>query len=99
MPIELNGGAVADTTVAGECGELVFTMVVNREQVDVAHVIGDARVVIGAGGFVDEIGRAHVCTPVTNATLVCRILLEKKKYKKRKSKFIEQHKQTRNNKT
>src|SRR3546814_2196113 len=26
-----------------------------------------------------EIGRAHVCTPVTNAHLVCRLLLEKKK--------------------
>src|SRR3546814_6405177 len=25
-----------------------------------------------------EIGRAHVCTPVHNAQLVCRILLEKK---------------------
>src|SRR3546814_10782003 len=29
-------------------------------------------------GFV-EIGRAHVWTPVTNAHLVCRLLLEKKK--------------------
>src|SRR3546814_7163457 len=28
---------------------------------------------------IDEIGRAHVCTPVTNAHLVCRLLLEKKK--------------------
>src|SRR3546814_8272389 len=27
----------------------------------------------------DEIGRAHVRTPVTNAHLVCRLLLEKKK--------------------
>src|SRR3546814_8244506 len=27
----------------------------------------------------DEIGRAHVLTPVTNAHLVCRLLLEKKK--------------------
>src|SRR3546814_7816331 len=27
---------------------------------------------------VGEIGRAHVCTPVTNAHLVCRLLLEKK---------------------
>src|SRR3546814_8047130 len=27
----------------------------------------------------DKIGRAHVCTPVTNANLVCRLLLEKKK--------------------
>src|SRR3546814_8667973 len=27
----------------------------------------------------DEIGRAHVSTPVTNALLACRLLLEKKK--------------------
>src|SRR3546814_6256681 len=26
-----------------------------------------------------EIGRAHVCTPVTNAHLVCCLLIEKKK--------------------
>src|SRR3546814_5583531 len=26
-----------------------------------------------------QIGRAHVCTPVTHAHLVCRLLLEKKK--------------------
>src|SRR3546814_10357012 len=42
---------------------------------------------LGAGQrdeLVDEIGRAHVCTPVTNAHLVCRLLLEKKniRYKK-----------------
>src|SRR3546814_6683778 len=28
-----------------------------------------------------QIGRAHVCTPVTNAHIVCRLLLEKKKQK------------------
>src|SRR3546814_3898510 len=28
-----------------------------------------------------EIGRAHVCTPVTNAHLVCRLLLEQKQRK------------------
>src|SRR3546814_7964646 len=28
---------------------------------------------------ITKIGRAHVCTPVTNAHLVCRLLLEKKK--------------------
>src|SRR3546814_2290725 len=28
-------------------------------------------------GAAQEIGRAHVCTPVTNAHLVCRRLLEK----------------------
>src|SRR3546814_10147098 len=31
-----------------------------------------------AGGGLVQIGRAHVCTPVTNAHLVCRLLLEKK---------------------
>src|SRR3546814_5268251 len=31
-------------------------------------------------GAFDPIGRAHVCTPVTNAHLVCRLLLEKKKH-------------------
>src|SRR3546814_4492078 len=36
-----------------------------------------------------EIGRAHVWTPVTNAHLVCRLLLEKKKKKERvTSKYI-----------
>src|SRR3546814_8486540 len=32
-------------------------------------------------GAVGEIGRAHVCTPVTNAHLVCCLLLEKTKRK------------------
>src|SRR3546814_3507789 len=27
---------------------------------------------------IEQIGRAHVCTPVTNAHLVCRLPLEKK---------------------
>src|SRR3546814_10275113 len=31
------------------------------------------------GPYSPEIGRAHVCTPVTNAHLVCRLLLAKKK--------------------
>src|SRR3546814_4421036 len=30
-------------------------------------------------GYIEEIGRAHVCTPVTNAHIVCRLLLEKTK--------------------
>src|SRR3546814_10058734 len=33
------------------------------------------------GGYcvmTEQIGRAHVCTPVTNAHIVCRLLLEKK---------------------
>src|SRR3546814_8550380 len=30
------------------------------------------------GAWIVKIGRAHVCTPVTNAHPVCRLLLEKK---------------------
>src|SRR3546814_9144577 len=37
------------------------------------------RRILLTGGIGFEIGRAHVCTPVTNAHLVCRLLLEKKK--------------------
>src|SRR3546814_1613649 len=52
----------------------------------VAHRQGRYRIVAeksASDGVVEhafeEIGRAHVCTPVTNAQLVCRLLLEKKK--------------------
>src|SRR3546814_3297668 len=39
----------------------------------------DERRYRGAGRGSPQIGRAHVLTPVTNAHLVCRLLLEKKK--------------------
>src|SRR3546814_8022606 len=58
------GGAVGIAylnTVGGQDG-LVF---------DGASVLADAE------GHVHQIGRAHVCTPVTNAQHVCRLLLEK----------------------
>src|SRR3546814_9796888 len=29
--------------------------------------------------LIEQLGRAHVCTPVTNAHLVCRLLIEKTK--------------------
>src|SRR3546814_1002368 len=35
--------------------------------------------VVSEDGWTEEIGRAHVRTPVPNAHLVCRLLLEKKK--------------------
>src|SRR3546814_5021812 len=38
-----------------------------------------ADIAVGADADIEpEIGRAHVCTPVTNAHLVCRLLLETK---------------------
>src|SRR3546814_5501054 len=38
-----------------------------------------SRFITSPGKSVRQIGRAHVCTPVTNAHLVCRLLLEIKK--------------------
>src|SRR3546814_8183391 len=48
------------------------------------HVYFDAAAMLVtlrlAGHLIEtRIGRAHVCTPVTNAQLVCRLLLEQKK--------------------
>src|SRR3546814_2788836 len=45
----------------------------------VAEMIGRVREAVGSLPI--QIGRAHVCTPVTNAQLVCRLLLEKIKPK------------------
>src|SRR3546814_4072243 len=40
--------------------------------------LGGAQAFLKRITFLTQIGRAHVCTPVTNAHLVCRLLLEKK---------------------
>src|SRR3546814_4512585 len=40
---------------------------------------GDSLSYVSVASELDQIGRAHVLTPVTNAQLVCRLLLEKKK--------------------
>src|SRR3546814_11391309 len=47
---------------------------VDRIDVDRRGEAGPARSAV----IFFQIGRAHVCTPVTNAHLVCRLLLEKK---------------------
>src|SRR3546814_3076582 len=59
-----------------ECRE--FAQLHEREPLDEAmpHAGGG---LVAHARFGKEIGRAHVRTPVTNAQLVCRLLLEKKK--------------------
>src|SRR3546814_2613435 len=63
----------------------IDALVVGEEEFHLAHRIAAARQFAKAqhlfarGDRGPEIGRAHVCTPVTNAHLVCRLLLEKKK--------------------
>src|SRR3546814_5131993 len=51
-----------------------------RVALQFAHQACSPRVAAGnrAARGSRKIGRAHVCTPVTNAHIVCRLLLEKK---------------------
>src|SRR3546814_7189383 len=44
----------------------------------------DRAILVQTDDAVEQIGREHVCTPVTHAHLVCRLLLEKKKHHTRK---------------
>src|SRR3546814_8203320 len=46
-----------------------------RLQLDAETLEHHRQQVVAADGEYDEIGRAHVRTPVTNAHLVCRLLL------------------------
>src|SRR3546814_17282946 len=60
----------------------VILLLVHRA-VDIILAVADRTDLVPAARHpcdvhVDEIGRAHVCTPVTNAHIVCRLLLEKK---------------------
>src|SRR3546814_9360014 len=72
-------GEPAEAVAAGDLaqqGEVQRGLFVDRRD---AHEAGDLE--LQATALADEsiqIGRAHVCTPVTNAHLVCRLTLEKK---------------------
>src|SRR3546814_7567619 len=50
-------------------------------RIDSAVAAGRGAGVAMAGVMLMQIGRAHVCTPVTNAHLVCRLLLANKNKK------------------
>src|SRR3546814_10064866 len=75
--IEVAGGDIPGSDeVAGTFEFGVSSVLSPRVLIDLSAEIG---VTDDAPDFQIEIGRAHVCTPVTNAHLVCRLLLEKKK--------------------
>src|SRR3546814_10762339 len=50
-------------------------LIIGQPEVKFLGEIDVPSLTIGEGG---QIGRAQVCTPVTNAQLVCRLLLEQK---------------------
>src|SRR3546814_6587780 len=57
-------------------GEMLVA--VSMSEPDAGTALTDLRTRASIDGDT-KIGRAHVCTPVTNAPLVCRLLLAKKK--------------------
>src|SRR3546814_5171976 len=73
MMLLWNGRALDALTLGEDAAQALGT---DLRRTRLRLLVGTA---IGVGGA--EIGRAHVRTPVTNAHLVCRLLLEKKKKK------------------
>src|SRR3546814_4265932 len=73
-------GALHEITSV-EMARQLLEAVRDRNQLDTSLLddvlIGMAQPAGEQGGV--QIGRAHVCTPVTNAHLVCRLLRDKKK--------------------
>src|SRR3546814_10308919 len=69
---------VNDDGIINPAIDVMLELIAAEEDVEVTVVApADER-----SGSSDKIGRAHVRTPVTNAHLVCRLLIEKKKHKK-----------------
>src|SRR3546814_3781563 len=58
--------------------KIVLNMGVGEATQDKKKVTSAAEEMELIAGQKPEIGRAHVCTPVTNAHIVCRLLLDKK---------------------
>src|SRR3546814_9173551 len=80
-------GTPIDITIVREGQDKPLEMTLTREIIDLKpvkwEVSGDVGVLtvtnFSADATADQIGRAHVWTPVTNAHIVCRLQLEKKK--------------------
>src|SRR3546814_5947169 len=77
VPVSL----LAATLCLAEAGiGITLPQAVRMASLNAARAAGlDDRGEIAPGKRADQNGRAHVCTPVTNAHLVCRLLPEKKK--------------------
>src|SRR3546814_10118975 len=65
--------------VEGAAAELNQKPITGAVLAGLMKVYSDTVNMVNAPFLAKEIGRAHVCTPVTNAHPLCRLLLEKKK--------------------
>src|SRR3546814_6915379 len=75
-------GYTGSGTIDGLASQIVFTLTGTTDNsytlsYAVANTSDTPITGSRVSGFGFKIGRAHVCTPVTNAHLVCRLLLEK----------------------
>src|SRR3546814_6642657 len=76
-------GDTGEPVADGALGELVFTSLTKEAFPVIRYRTRDLTRLLPGTAYpamrrIEKIGRAHVCTPVTNAHLVCRLLLEKK---------------------
>src|SRR3546814_8571661 len=78
------GGPLARRLRGGRCSRDPLNLI----QLTLAEGVGARSQSEGLASTAPEIGRAHVLTPVTNAHLVCRLLLEKNKKRRENSKSI-----------
>src|SRR3546814_6462352 len=75
LVVQVLPGGPVEQVIAELTGQgLAATSRVSQQSGDIA-VASEA----SSTGAYRETGRAHVCTPVTNAHIVCRLLLEKTK--------------------
>src|SRR3546814_3205827 len=84
-PDRTSPGVYADSLSNVEAGVVEALPALPNNAEVLAQALSQTRLVLGQSGYHRdagrkgnrEIGRAHVCTPVTNAHLVCRLRLEK----------------------
>src|SRR3546814_10827084 len=75
---QLSRHGAVEVGPAEACGAMQAAVLVEdnafADQCDPGEEVGEPSIAVAI--FCEENGRAHVCTPVNNEQLVCRILLE-----------------------
>src|SRR3546814_1163477 len=82
LPSGMDGVAGLNQPAIAPDETFVYAFTLRQHGTQMYHPYADemTQMALGMMGmFVIQIGRAHVCTPVSNAHLVCRLPLEKQK--------------------
>src|SRR3546814_6489312 len=78
--VEADGSVFAVLHAGSEIGTVRWPLLGRHNLMNALSALAACRAVgVDVAAVIPEIGRAHVRTPVTNAHIVCRLMLEKKK--------------------